>query len=419
MHIREEPTEVRSVNERTILYWGIGGGLVLLGVLFLFSVATVPLHKIGVPVETLSFADLRPILGAGESIESGFDPMVENPGDPWGRVMNYPRIWLVLPALGLTQNHVQWVGFSFMLLFGLGMLMITDTGMKRGDAWKILLCVFSPALLLAFERGNNDLFIFFCCCFVVFLANRGEKFRILAYLSFFIPFIFKLFSVFGLVFLVRETRRRFFVIGFLFLALAVFYIWLNFEDLQLILSGTPHDSSYSYGVDVFPIWINSRWEGFGFFAQTIAYMLAFGCLVGSVFLAAKSPSITLSDGVCADAFRIGSAIYTGSYMLGSNWDYRLMFLILTVPQLLKWIKSEKHIGFYLSKFTLIGVWVSLWHLALSRIFHDDLAFIIDEVVSWGLLFSFLSLFLLSLPRNFKSVVLRIDNTKLPNSWRLY
>lgn len=35
------------------------------------------------------------------------------------------------------------------------------------------------------------------------------------------------------------------------------------------------------------------------------------------------------------AFRIGAGLFVGTFALGNNWDYRLVVLILTIPQLLQ------------------------------------------------------------------------------------
>jgi hypothetical protein len=39
------------------------------------------------------FADLRVITSGLDCIRKGQDPLISNPCDPWGRQMNYPRIW--------------------------------------------------------------------------------------------------------------------------------------------------------------------------------------------------------------------------------------------------------------------------------------------------------------------------------------
>ena len=54
-----------------------------------------------------------------------------------------------------------------------------------------------------------------------------------------------------------------------------------------------------------------------------------------VLLAARSRELQdfAADELHIDAFRIGASIYVGTYLLGSSFGYRLMFLLFTIPQL--------------------------------------------------------------------------------------
>ena len=45
-----------------------------------------------IPTMSPHFADMRTITHGAESYAQGLDPMIENPGDPWHRRMNYPLL---------------------------------------------------------------------------------------------------------------------------------------------------------------------------------------------------------------------------------------------------------------------------------------------------------------------------------------
>ena len=47
--------------------------------------------------------------------------------------------------------------------------------------------------------------------------------------------------------------------------------------------------------------------------------------------------------VAGTAFLFGAGIYCGTYLLGTNFIYRLMFLLLCLPQLQDW-QIRKHEG---------------------------------------------------------------------------
>jgi hypothetical protein len=59
----------------------------------------------GVPTGPSLFFDARNLTAAWECQRLGYDPMYENPCDPWGRPLMYLRPWLLLGALGLNQSH--------------------------------------------------------------------------------------------------------------------------------------------------------------------------------------------------------------------------------------------------------------------------------------------------------------------------
>ena len=46
------------------------------------------------PALVPAFGDMRTSTGINFSLACGFDPMLDNPGDPWGRAVEYPRIWI-------------------------------------------------------------------------------------------------------------------------------------------------------------------------------------------------------------------------------------------------------------------------------------------------------------------------------------
>ena len=47
----------------------------------------------------------------------------------------------------------------------------------------------------------------------------------------------------------------------------------------------------------------------------------------------------VTDGIAGTAFLFGAGIYCGSFLLGTNFIYRLMFLLLCLPQLRDWARG--------------------------------------------------------------------------------
>ena len=64
---------------------------------------------------------MRTVQGALYSLNEGFNPQINNPGDPWGRSMNYPSIWISISELFNLQIELHFKIFvSLMVLLFLG-----------------------------------------------------------------------------------------------------------------------------------------------------------------------------------------------------------------------------------------------------------------------------------------------------------
>lgn len=105
------------------------------------------------------FLDTKAILAASDAAAAGHDVYRYNPLDPLGRPHVYPHGWLLLGRLGLTRADTALVGF----LLGAAFFVVALAGWRprswREVAWALVL-IGSPPVLLALDRGNNDLAIF-------------------------------------------------------------------------------------------------------------------------------------------------------------------------------------------------------------------------------------------------------------------
>ena len=77
------------------------------------AIAAIPaalrrLERLAVPRRSAGpslFFDARNLTAAWECQRLGYDPLYENPCDPWGRPLMYLRPWLLSACLGLDQSH--------------------------------------------------------------------------------------------------------------------------------------------------------------------------------------------------------------------------------------------------------------------------------------------------------------------------
>src|SRR5215207_5064434 len=115
--------------------------------------------RLGVPSGPSLFFDTRNLTAALECRRLGFDPLIESPCDPWGRPLNYPRVWLALRWLGLNQSHTTALGLLFVAIF-LGSVFVLVGRISLGKGILVALAVCSPSVMFAVERANMDIVVF-------------------------------------------------------------------------------------------------------------------------------------------------------------------------------------------------------------------------------------------------------------------
>jgi len=279
-----------------------------------------------IPVMTPYFADARNLTGGAESIENGYDPLYENPGDPWGRPLNHPRLLQhILSGLGINQEHTLLMGVLLIFLF-FGGVFLAFKRITIETASILALVIFSPAVMLGIERGNHDLFIFFLVSLALYIANGTIASMIILLLASFI----KLFPAFSVLYLLKYDRTKCWVTCLCFIGIFAMYLLLNSHDLSQIYHSTLKGSGVlSYGSRCFSDSV-----------QLLPSYLSLVVIVLGILILhlgqLRSQGVLPCNLDHIDAFRMGAGIYLGTFFLGNNWSYRLMFLIFTIPQLVTW-----------------------------------------------------------------------------------
>jgi hypothetical protein len=102
----------------------------------------------------------------------GFDPMVYNPRHPSGELMDYPRTWQLFFYLGIDQKDTIYFEAAFVSLFFLGIFLFLAE-INKVTAAALACGIFSPAVLMGIERGNNDLVIFFLLALSLMVIRKS------------------------------------------------------------------------------------------------------------------------------------------------------------------------------------------------------------------------------------------------------
>jgi hypothetical protein len=363
-----------------------------------------------IPYLVPRFADLAALTHGAEAVRQGLDPLLQNPADPWGRPLNYPRVWQWLYLLGLNPSHTFGLGIAMIVAY-LGAVVLILPGANLGTLASVMVAVASPASLLAMERANIDLIVFVVLAVSVVLARRSLWWPLGGVLG---AFVMKIYPVFALVYLARyrgRVARSVVLVAMVFVAV---YLVLMLPELRLVLAATPQANYMSYGANVFLTRYAERAQFLAPFLSVfvrLAAMVIAGCLVGMASLAPGRVRQEVLDGgkgrqeggLSMDCFRVGSAIYMGTFLLSNNWDYRLIFLIFVIPQLVAWVAAGRaRVLRFCSFFALFLIFYSQWSLMISGWISmlpggDRWAFGLDELANWLLFFQLTYLFFLSLP----------------------
>jgi hypothetical protein len=306
-------------------------------------------HAWGLKTGVVKFLDAQ-VIAAGEvAWSAGLDPLRTNPGDIGRRPMNYPRVWQGLYGLGLNRTHGELLGWTVVVLGLAGVWLAWPTASVGGAAF-VVAFVFSPAILLGAERGNIDLAMFFLLALAVAVRSVLVKSALV-----FAAFVAKLFPLAGVAFVLARARDEAWRVIAVLGALAVAYLGLTLDDLRLIASGTPQDWELSYGRAVLPLKMETWWPGAGV-PVTVLLAIGLAAALGLALAARRRGWALEATGRAGEGWWIGWACFVGTFLLGTNYVYRLIFLLLLVPQLWAWARAGDRVARVLLGAMLVAVW---------------------------------------------------------------
>ena len=394
-----------------VLMWGV------LGILFITYGYDKTWKLWNVPVHPPVFRDFQLIPGSAESFRNGFEPSVENPDDPGQRIFNYPAFWRLFFYTNITLDDTIWIVAILLILYFIGVILFPQKPTVPG-ALLMMLVIFSPASMLLYERGNADLFVFFICAMIV-LATDYSAYLTAGLIVF--GAIVKMFPLFGVIVLLKEPRKRFWTLAIASVLFMAVYGILTFQSQEAAWTTTMRGDGLSYGSFVFITRLGGYvQELFPGMLSDGMWQIAFEVLALVLILFAAIPAVRGFEVLGAShernlaAFRMGAAIYVGTFLLGNNWDYRLAFLVLVIPQLSEWIFQGNRRSRSVSVVVLLAILLSCWHLRL--VFNlpfiplkdpANRIFVVDEIINWLLVPGITYLLVASLPEWMKSDLQRI------------
>jgi hypothetical protein len=390
---------------------GIDGRVLIIGAVAVYA-AAVALARVawdidlwphlGVNSAPTLFYDARNVAAASDCWALGFDPLVENPCDPAGRVMNYPRVWVLFHFVGLTQDRTFLFGAIVVaLFFGAVLLLIGRLSLVQGAV--VAVAVISPAVMLAVERGNMDLLLFVIFVLAVFAWRARDRVTpMLSPALVLAAAIAKLYAIFALPVFVFTGERRTRWAAYASVVVMALYLLVTFRDFRVVMSAPEGGLLYSYGARILIGHLYHRfspgeWLYGSLVAQVIA-MIPVVMLSAAAWVWTRRRLTPLTAAERLDpmvlAFHLGALTYLGTFLTRKSGDYRLIFLLLTLPLLLEWgAGSTAALRTMLARGGLVAVIAGLWVGALSPLIGPW-----DELGSWAIAVMFVALLAVTVPR---------------------
>lgn len=343
------------------------------------------------------FDDLLPVTRSCDLMRTGVDPIQTPENKPGHVIFNYPRIWLSLRFLGVSEQHTNAIAVvSIAAFFITALLLIGPVATSDRLLYTLIFC--SPAVMLGAARGSTDLIVFVVVGGALLLLRSniagGWAYAVLLFAA-----LLKYFPIFSIALAMRESPRRFWTLMVLFVCVFVFYLWISRDDIRVINQLTPRPAYLSFGARV----IFERWWLRGPDNTACAIALTGLALILGVLLAARLPqSVSEQSGIDTrhlDAFRVGAVIYCGVFaLLLNNGIYRMIFVILCLPQMLIWKRQGGRTGAF-AMVALGCVLLSAWLPRYVRNFWQ-----LDQLSDWLLFIFFVQTIVASAPKYLKKLV---------------
>jgi glycosyl transferase family 87 len=223
--------------------------------------------------------------------------------------------------------------------------------------------------MVGVERGNVDLTLFAVVVLAVLVSRRGVRGLIASGALLLLAAVLKLFPVFSTGFLARRGERpRVAVAVAVAAGFAVYLIALH-DQIHAVVSAVPQGDIFSYGVRRVSEWISAV-AAEGVSARLTSWrawdVVIVATVAGAGWLIARrrlTPIVAAGGGTGTrdlDLFWAGACTYVFTYAVARNFDYRLVFLLATVPQLVHWARAGSRFAVLTIGALVIVTWLDEW-----------------------------------------------------------
>jgi hypothetical protein len=306
------------------------------------------------------FMDLKVLLSGIDVIRQGLNPYSFD-YDLAAGSYNYPYAWGVFSIFPfITESNHMVIGFSLAtIVYTLLYFHIGRCDLLAALTYTLLLI--SPAIMLGFERGNCDLIIFIFLILPLFFRGSKYLFSILLLFS----AALKIFPFGAIIVLLNNLKTQIKATFLLIVGITIFFISycvLYKEVLITVSNKTPRPyGGISYGLGEIPSklidLIHTPNRGLMIVSFILLVVTSLGLFCYYIFKKSDIPEI--EDNKSGSSYLIGTGIFLTSCLIGHNWEYRLLFLLFTIPQIMSWIRNKNQFSILILVSTIIITWQSM------------------------------------------------------------
>lgn len=410
-----------------------GSGLVVALGLLAFAVAVFALEKIvgwdatwralGVTPLQPPFFDMHVINDYAACAAKGVDAYRQRACNIDN--FNIPPTWLWLGSLGIEGADSTWM--SILMIAGAGIVIVL---LFRGGPWFNgivgLAAALSPSVMMGVERGNLDLLILILVGASALIYNERRSAPFVVALGLLgLGVVLKLLPLFCVALIGRFSRKAL-IFASLLAAAGGVYLIVTFRYIALIRENVPTTFILSYGyksiflgidhtrdeaglgpLHLVDTWLPSLWT---------AFVIICAAIVAARSVFSRRASHPIDQGVAGTAFLFGAGIYCGTYLLGTNFIYRLMFLLLCIPQLLNWLAPNSERTSWVPQAGMLALTLGVLWLNGNANGHSSFLFL-PQLFNWLLFFFLTAILAQTLFRSFLLQRQQLNATQSPAASR--
>jgi hypothetical protein len=256
---------------------------------------------------------------------------------------DYPETWLYIFKYLNLSNYYYFNLAVFIILFFYfyALFYLSNFFNNYKDKLIFLLAVISTSNLLLIERLNVDVVIFL----LLFCLVLNIK-VIIKYFIFFLTILLKIYPIFSI--LVFLNKKKDFVVALFFSFLAIYILKESVIKINNIL--LEFGTTFAYGSrsisKAFYFLLSKHFDYFiapnnykilTYFLEII-FLVLVSIIISIGFFSKYNKRYNIKLKINEQTYKfyiLGSSIYIFTFVFGSNADYRLVFLFLTLPCILK------------------------------------------------------------------------------------